>query len=382
MIQKNNGKKLKSNSLGLSKSKGDLYLKTQELVFNVDDIKMLNYNDIYGKGYIDKCINYFKKEKKITNLSVMSSIVGIIFENLSLVLVLCLGGYMLVNEQMSVGVLFSLTVYAQQLFSPVNALTNIYVEIKKAQASLKRVLGLLYSEQYIIKNGYIISDKSLEGEFTLKDFSFSYDEDVLFENINLNIEGKSKVALLGKNGSGKTTLIGLIMRLQEGYRGKIYLDGHDIKDYKLEYLRKNIICISQKPFIVNGTIIDNIVLNNKGISKEKLDEVISLVCLEKDIKNMPDGINTIIGEGGIELSGGQAQKIALARIFVNDYSVIILDEPTSALDVKSEEIICKNIYKYLNEKTIIAITHRKAILKYCSQVYEIKNNKIMEGVLS
>ncbi|WP_195266758.1 ABC transporter transmembrane domain-containing protein [Clostridium sp. 1001275B_160808_H3] len=380
-LQKNNGKKLKSYSLGLSKSKGELYSHTQELVFNISDIKMLNYHHQYKKNYLNKCIEYFKKEKRITNLGVWSNIVGIVFNNLTLIIALCLGGYMMLNEEMTVGILFSLTVYTQQLFSPVTVLTNLYVELKKIQASLKRVSNILHNKKYVIQEGYKSSEQPLYGDIILKDFSFSYGKEIIFNKANINIENRSKIALIGSNGSGKTTLIRLLMRLQEDYQGEILLDGCNIEDYKLDYLRENIICISQRPFILNGTILDNILLNNKELTEEKVNEIISLVCLTDDIKNMPNGINTVIGDNGISLSGGQAQKLALARIFVNDYSIIILDEPTSALDIESEEIICKNIYQYLNDKTIIAVTHRKTILKYCSPIYEVKNNLIIEKTL-
>lgn len=378
-LQKNNGKKLKSYSLGLSKSKGELYSHTQEFVFNISDIKMLNYHHEYKKTYINNCLKYFKKEKDITNLGVWSNIMGIIFNNLALVLILCLGGYMMLNGHMTVGMLFSLTIYAQQLFSPVTTLTNLYVELKKIQASLKRVSKLLHNSDYVIEDGYICSDKPLCGDIILKDFSFRYDKDIIFDKANITIEGESKIALLGNNGSGKTTLIRLFMRLQKGYDGQIILDENNIENYKLDYLRENIICISQNPFIFNGTILENILLNDKEIPEERVNEIIKLVCLEEDIKNMQNGINTIIGDNGISLSGGQSQKIALARIFVKDYSIIILDEPTSALDMESEKIICENIYKYLRRKTIIAITHRKTILEYCSKVYEVKNNQIIEN---
>ena len=343
-LQKKNGKKLKDNSLVLSKSKGELYLRTQELVSNSFDIKVLNYTGRYKGIYIGKCIEYFKKEKKITKLGILANIVGIIFDNLSLILVLTIGGYMMLNDQMTVGTLFSLSIYTQQIFSPITMLTNLYVEVKKIQASINRVSDLLNNSQYVIEDGNIYLDEPLSGEIILKELSFSYDLDKIFDKVDLNLKRASKVALLGSNGSGKTTLVKLLMRLQENYTGEICIDGHNVKDYRLDYLRKNIICISQKSFMFNGTIKENILLRNKDISEERINEIISLVCLDEDIKNMPNGINTIIGDNGTTLSGGQEQKVALARIFVKDYSIIILDEPTSALDIESEEIICKNIF--------------------------------------
>lgn len=378
-LQKNNGKKIKNYSLELSKSKGDLYSQTQELIFNISDIKILNCHHKYKEKYINKCLKYFKKEKNITNLGVWSNIIGIIFNNLTLILVLCFGGYMMLNKHnMTIGMLFSLTVYTQQLFSPITTLTNLYVEMRKIQASFKRISNLLHNDNYIIHDGYISLDKQLCSDIILKDLSFRYGKDIIFNKANIKIEKGEKIALVGSNGSGKTTLIRLFIRVQKGYDGQIILGKYNIEDYKLDCLRENIICISQHPFIFNGTILENISLYNEEVSKKLVNNIITLVCLENDIKNMPNGINTIIGDNGISLSGGQAQKIALARIFVKKYSIIILDEPTSALDIKSEKIICENIYKYLNTKTIIAITHRKTILEYCSKIYEVKNNQIIK----
>lgn len=378
-LQKKNGKKIKNYSLKLSKYKGELYSHTQEFISNLSDIKMLNYHNKYKDNYIYRCIEYFKLEKNIVNLGVFSNIIGIIFNNLALILILCLGGYIMLQKNMTMGMLFTLTIYVQQLFSPIITLTNLYIEIKKLQASLKRISNLLNNNDYIIHTGYIDSDNSLYGDISLTDFSFKYENKIIFDKSNMKINPKSKIGIIGDNGSGKTTLMKILMRLQKNYKGKITIDGYNIENYKLDYLRRNIICISQNSFIFSGTILENITLNNNNVSKEKIEEIIDLVCLRKDIDDMKNGINTIVGNNEICLSGGQVQKIALARIFLTDCPIILLDEPTSALDTKSEKIICNNIYTHLYDKTIISITHRKEILKYCENIYELSNKKIIKS---
>lgn len=378
-LQKKNGKKIKNYSLKLSKYKGELYSHTQEFISNLSDIKMLNYHNKYKDNYIYRCIEYFKLEKNIVNLGVFSNIIGIIFNNLALILILCLGGYIMLQKNMTMGMLFTLTIYVQQLFSPIITLTNLYIEIKKLQASLKRISNLLNNNDYIIHTGYIDSDNSLYGDISLTDFSFKYENKIIFDKSNMKINPKSKIGIIGDNGSGKTTLMKILMRLQKNYKGKITIDGYNIENYKLDYLRRNIICISQNSFIFSGTILENITLNNNNVSREKIEEIIDLVCLRKDIDDMKNGINTIVGNNEICLSGGQVQKIALARIFLTDCPIILLDEPTSALDTKSEKIICNNIYTHLYDKTIISITHRKEILKYCENIYELSNKKIIKS---
>lgn len=378
-LQKKNGKKIKNYSLKLSKYKGELYSHTQEFISNLSDIKMLNYHNKYKDNYIYRCIEYFKLEKNIVNLGVFSNIIGIIFNNLALILILCLGGYIMLQKNMTMGMLFTLTIYVQQLFSPIITLTNLYIEIKKLQASLKRISNLLNNNDYIIHTGYIDPDNSLYGDISLTDFSFKYENKIIFDKSNMKINPKSKIGIIGDNGSGKTTLMKILMRLQKNYKGKITIDGYNIENYKLDYLRRNIICISQNSFIFSGTILENITLNNNNVSREKIEEIIDLVCLRKDIDDMKNGINTIVGNNEICLSGGQVQKIALARIFLTDCPIILLDEPTSALDTKSEKIICNNIYTHLYDKTIISITHRKEILKYCENIYELSNKKIIKS---
>lgn len=377
-LQRKYGEKTKSKSIVLSKSKGELYAQTQELVSNISSVKMLNWEMYFKEKYKIKHWYYFKKERDVVVIKICSGAVGTIFKSLGLILVLCLGGYMVLKGKMTLGILFSLTIYIQRIYLPVISLSNIYIQIKRTQASLKRVFSLIDNDEDIVEDGYIYLDEQLKGNIELKKVSFGYGKDILLKDINMKINKGEKAALIGHNGSGKTTLIRLLLRMQQEYTGEIIFDKYNIKKYKIDYLRQNIICVGQNPFIFNGTILENILIKRKDVSKCVIDEVIEFVCLEEDIKNMPNGLNTIIGEKGVALSGGQAQKIALARIFFMKQQIVILDEPTSALDMKSEKIICENIFNNLKNKTIIAITHREAILRHCSKIYELKNNRVVE----
>lgn len=140
--------------------------------------------------------------------------------------------------------------------------------------------------------------------------------------------------------------------------------------------------IGQVPFIFNGTIIENIVINNKNIDNASIMKAITFVNLDKDIEQMADGINTIVGNYGVKLSAGQCQKISLARLFLRkDIPIIILDEPTSALDTKSEEIILQNIFRKFNESTVIFVLHRDKVLDYCNYKLTIRNNRILKETL-
>lgn len=372
-IQKKYGKHIQNRAIEVSEERGNLYSNTQEFISKINEIRMVNGEKFFYEKYRDKQNHFLKKERKFVMTRIESSVLGMLISRLGLIFVICFGGYKVLNGKMTVGTLFSLTMYIQRIYSPIISLARLYMDIKESKASLERVFKLLKSNE-VIKDGSVDFNKQLDGDIEFNNVYFRYDDNVILKNINFKIKNKQKVALLGKNGSGKTSIIRLLLRLWEPYSGSILLDGRNIDEYKLEYLRKNILCIGQEPYIFTGTIKENILLFNDNVSEEQVDMVLEKVCLKEDVDNMVDGLETIVGDKGITLSGGQAQKIALARAFFMDSSIIIFDEPTSALDIKAEEIICKNLFEYFEDRTIIVITHRETILKYCDDVYKIRDN--------
>ena len=373
------GFKVRSDSLKLSEEKGEIYTQTQQIITNIEEIKKINSNQYFIEKYVKCHETYFQNEKKVVIRGQVAKISGTIFQSVGLLLVLCLGGISVLNGDMTLGVLFSLTLYVQRIFSPIVLISRSYIEYKKVQASIERVFELLSQDYYLIEENKKYDKQPLMWDIKFKNLSFGYNGNELVRNVNLTINEGDKIALLGENGSGKTTLIKILLRIQKEYSGEILFNQSLIEEFSFECFRKNVCCIGQKPFVFNGTILENIIVNNKGISQNEIQQIIHWVCLEKDIKHMPNGLNTIIGEKGVILSGGQAQKIAIARAFVLNPMILILDEPTSALDVESEKEICKNIFNYFSDRTVITITHRKEILKYCTRILEIINQIIQEN---
>lgn len=380
-LQRKLGFKIENKSMELSKNRGKLLANTQEIINNIAEIKIINSNEYFISNYKQKQKKYFQKEKDVLITRQLTMIFGNIFQCLGLVVVLCFGGYKVLQEQMTLGVLFSLTIYIQRIYSPIIKVTNTYVEFNRTKASIKRIFTLINKDEYVIEDGLIAKDKIVNSYIEFKNFTFGYGKEFLVKNANVKIKKGEKIAVLGKNGTGKTTLLKILLKMKKEYTGEILFDKSNIKELKLGFFRKNIICIGQKPFIFNGTILENILINKKTILKEDdIKKILRLACLEDDLKYMSDGLDTLIGEKGVSLSGGQAQKIAIARAFVFNPSILILDEPTSALDLELEKTICKNIFDYFSDRTIITITHRREILKYCTRVLEISNKTIQEKV--
>lgn len=372
LIQRIYGSKVKYHSMKVSSGRGQVLSIIQDFIGRMADIKMIDCGKLYLNKYENEQMKYFKDEYKLAVTTNNSSVVSTIFQSLGLVIILCLGGYMILKDKMTMGVLFSLSVYIQRVYAPIVALSNTYLNLKKAQASIDRICRLTDDTENLITDGeaLLYEVKNIEAI----NLSFGYSDNMIISNGNLSINKGEKVAIVGANGSGKSTLVNLLLKIQEGYTGNIYVNHTDIKELSVKEIRRKIACISQDALIFNGTVRENIVLDNENITESEIEMAIKAVCLQDDIEKMEHGIDTTISEK--ELSGGQKQKIALARLFIKKPQVIILDEPTSALDLQSEKEICKNIYETFEGNTIISITHRPELLNYCDIIYEIEENRI------
>ncbi|WP_251862328.1 ABC transporter ATP-binding protein [Clostridium sp. Marseille-Q2269] len=376
IFQRRYGKGIKKSAYKTSIKRGEFQSVSQEMINSISNIQLQNQSEYFQNQYNESQNEYFHFQFIGVKIRAKSYILDGVFEGMNLILVLFFGGLMILKGYLTVGSLFTMTLYVQKLFTPIVALINDYIEFKKTQASIDRVYEILENEQYKIKFGEINCGNT--NTLKIKKISFSYNETYLFDNVNLEMRYGEKIGIVGENGSGKSTLMNLILKLEDNFSGNILLGDYDIREFNKSYYDK-ILLIKQEPFIFNGSILDNLIMGEKNIKKEKINEALSLANIKEDIEVMEKGVNTIVGEKGVKLSGGQCQKLALARIFLShEYPIIILDEPTAALDLESEEIVLRNIFKYRANSTIIVITHRREVLKYCTRVIEIKNKNIFD----
>ena len=221
---------------------------------------------------------------------------------------------------------------------------------------------------------------TFEKEINLKNVSFGYDinRNVL-ENVNISIKKNSTIGILGQTGSGKTTLIDLISGLLIPNNGQIFIDGVPVNNFLASW-HKKISYIDQDVTLLDAPLIENIAIGQKSekIDKKFLDEVLEKSQSKKFIYDLPEKYNTLVGERGIRLSGGQIQRIGIARALFKNSELLILDEPTSSLDTDTEDLVIEAISKLKKTKTIILISHRINALKDCDKIFEVKNKKIIE----
>lgn len=358
ILQKRNGEKVKIGMDTLRNSMGEFNSITQEMINYMPDIQLVYPKQRLESKYIQKNritnILYVQQMKNILS----AKNIGMGFNTISIFIVLFIGALGVIEKNMSVGTLFSIVIYVQQLYSPAIALGDIYNTIKNAQPSVKRIIDLLENKN-MIKHGTLIPDKKLIGKIVFEHVNFSYGENKrsVFQDINLKLKPGKIYGIVGDNGKGKSTFIRLIAGLCSPDSGHIYIDDIDIETYDVEYLRKHIGYLPQKPIILSG---EEVVKD--GQRKEILKKI-SLEHIES------------VGDNGLGVSGGENQKLALVHLLgENEKDIFILDEPTAALDLKSEEILAEQIKSVLKGKTVLLITHRINILKICNEIIDF--NKI------
>jgi len=246
----------------------------------------------------------------------------------------------------------------------------IVEEIKNFNLSKKEIFSKNYE-----KNKEI----NLKNEIFMKDISFNYKYKNVINNVNIKIKEGSSVGIIGRSGSGKSTLVDLILGLLDPEKGKVLVDGTDIINNKKSW-QKNIGYIPQDTYLLDDSIKNNIVF---GIDAEKIDykllsETIKIAQLEKFIELSKNKLDTIVGNRGIKISGGEKQRIGIARALYNNPKILIFDEATSALDIDNENKILEEVYDGLNDKTIIIISHRNNTVKYCDSIYVMEQGEVID----
>ncbi len=365
LIQKNCGRIAKEFMRKLRAWQGDFAAYINDIINHASIIQMIGQaNSVKNRfcsmsqDYRQRLIEQSKLMVRIQNISMFFSTIGIFF-------VLLIGSYRVFEGNMSIGVLFSLTMYVQRLYNPIISLANTYISLKNAYPILDKILDVLNTSDEI-ENGKIRKD--IVGNIRFENVHFKYDENsrYVLRGINMDIASGSIVGIVGENGVGKSTLLRLISKLCIPSKGKIMIDGIDIKEFDTQFLWKQIGIMTQDTYLPRGKIKEILGITN---NLEMADKVFKELRLEID--KFPAGLESEIGENALSISGGEAQKLAFIRMILQNKKIFILDEPTAALDLESEELMLKVICKYMKGKTCLIITHRPKLLDICNHIIEI-----------
>lgn len=361
-------------------SVGGLSSRLENNISGILVIKSFGTEKYEEKRVDESSQEYLEANYKAIKLSALYVPIIRMFIALGLAATLALGAYWVIYEpgRFTLGGIAFFAMMIQRILWPVTRLGNIFDEFERAKASARRVFGLLENEKDIQVDTGEYNPTQINGALSLDKIDFSYSNGIpILKDISLDIPAGSTLGIMGVTGAGKTTFIKVLLRLYEVNGGKISLDGIDIKDWKLESLRKAFSLVSQEVYLFHGTIMENLLYGNNASRSEAI-EAAKQVDLHSFIEKLPKQYDSVVGERGIKLSGGQKQRISIARAILKDSPILILDEATSAVDSRTEQIIQEQIQQLSKRKTSIIIAHRLSTIQNADQIIMLQYGDIKE----
>lgn len=297
------------------------------------------------------------------------------------ILIWAVGGTWVINgsdEQISLGLLVSFITYTSMFYAPVNFFATLNDEFQKALSSTERLLDIIDADPEV-NDGKCLKPEKIDGKIEFKNVSFSFDKGrKTLSNVDLTINPGDIVGVVGTTGSGKTTLINILQRYYDNYEGDIYLDGINIKDIDLEYYRSKIGFVQQEPMMFSDTIFNNIAFGKPDATPEEVFEAADVANAHDFIVKQPDAYDSLLGERGIGLSGGEKQRVSIARAVLKNPEILIFDEATASVDSETEELIQSAIERLIKGRTTIMIAHRLSTLRKANVIIVIDNGNIIE----
>ena len=303
-----------------------------------------------------------------------------IFGQLGSSLVIWLGARMVISGTLTVGYIMAFTDYLWRFWEPISAISRVYSRVLSAMASAERIFEYLDTQPEIVEHGEAIDVTALAGDVRFEHVSFRYEDgqDDVLSDIGFHVRTGETVALVGPTGAGKTSIINLLLRFYDPQRGRILVDGHDLREIKLSSLRRQMTLVLQDSFLFSGTIGDNIRYSRLDASDHDVATVAKAVQVDQFVERFEDGYEHQVKERGTRLSVGQRQLISFARALLADPRILILDEATSSVDAQTESVIQQAMHTLLQGRTAFIIAHRLSTIQRADRIFVIEDGRIVE----
>ncbi|MEG0424451.1 MAG: ABC transporter ATP-binding protein [Cetobacterium sp.] len=369
-------KKMKAGHRSVRKNSGLLSANLHDILRTISFLKDNYLEDYAQKRFLEKNDTLLESEKK--NMIPSSLIVsGVTFySNITQLIIILAGGYLYIKDGVTMGIILSFLLLVDRFRLRIMRMVGL-VDIYQ-----KGISGVNRFTEIINLDNRMDGDIPLTGPITsieFKNIGFSYDEKSILQNFNLKIEKGEKIALVGESGIGKSTTASLLKRALLPTNGEILINNIPLNKITFKTYLERLGIVDQSDYIINGSLIDNITLVKENCTEEELNFAIEKSYVYEIFDKFPQEENTIIGEGGVHVSSGQRQKIAMARLFLKNPDLILLDEATNALDIINEKSILKNIKEEYSDRIVIAITHRLSILEDFDKIYVLGDDNIVES---
>lgn len=343
-----------------------------ESISGFETVKGLGIENVVVKKFEKKYVKYLKDIFKFNNYANNQLLLKEILNSTSSLLIIYTGIILIMDSTISLGTLITFNALMFYFFEPIKRIIDLNTEFKEANNSLKRVLEIFKNDS---SDGTI--ETIVKGDIQFKNLTYSYDnKNNILNNISFSIKEKSKVAIVGCSGSGKSTLLKILMKYYNIPRDKVNINGIDINDYKEQSIKENITYVSQNEMLFTDSIVNNIKLDKK-IDDNDFLEIVNICNIKEIIKNSNLGFNFLIEENGFNISGGEKQRIVLARSLLKKFNILIIDEGMNQIDINQEREILKRIFNKYNDKTIIVISHRLNNLDLFDQTVKIDSGNLV-----
>lgn len=373
------GKKIKRSGRRVQESVADVTSHLQESIAGIRVVKSFHRESYEIERFrrINER-NFSALMKAAQQTSQLSPLVEF-FAALAIIAIIWYGGWSVIHGELTSGELIAFLIYAINLANPVRRLSSLYAGVQKALAAAERVFSILDEEPSVKERSHATELPPVKGRVEFRQVSFAYKSDKpVLRELSFVAEPGQTVALVGPSGSGKSTVANLLPRFYDVDDGAVLVDGYDVRDLTLRSLREQIGIVPQETILFNTTIEENIRYGRSEATADEIMEALRAANAESFIAEMPDGLQTVIGDRGLVLSGGQRQRISIARALLKDPRILILDEATSALDTESERIVQEALDRLMVGRTALVVAHRLSTIQRADLILVIDRGRIIE----
>lgn len=377
------GIKLRKYSAKIQEKIADITSVIQETISGVKIVKAFGTENYENHKFRKETEGYFRMVLRITRIRNLSAPITETLSVMVGVIIIYYGGTLVLsNNEIKASEFLGFLFAIFQLLPPIKELSGVNNRIQESSAAGDRIFDIIDTQPDIVNKDGAEEVKEFKSELAFQNVSFAYPDEpneMVLDNINFFINKGEVVALVGPSGGGKSTLVDLIPRFYDVTGGSIKFDGKDLRDLKIEDLRKFIGIVTQETILFNDSIKNNICYGSTDFSEEDVFEAAKIANAHKFISEMPNGYDTEIGERGVKLSGGQRQRLAIARALLKNPDIMIFDEATSALDNESEKLVQEALDRLMKSRTVVVIAHRLSTIKNADKILVLQNGQIIQS---